>query len=76
MVPLAANGQLAAAAYHRSEHGIYQPFAIVVLATTLTRLTRISLFAEPALFARFGRSGPGSVARSVVGQKWKAGVGV
>jgi RNA polymerase sigma-70 factor, ECF subfamily len=53
MIPLRANGQLAAAAYHR-DNSTYRPFAIVVLATTLTHLTRISLFAEPALFSRFG----------------------
>ena len=40
MIPLLANGQLAAAAYHLGDDG-YRPFAIVVLATTLTHLTRI-----------------------------------
>jgi RNA polymerase sigma-70 factor (ECF subfamily) len=54
MVPLYANGQLAVAAYHLDDSGSYQPFAIVVVATTLTHLTRISLFVEPALFSRFG----------------------
>jgi RNA polymerase sigma-70 factor (ECF subfamily) len=53
MVPLRANGQLAAAAYHRGDDGAYQPFAVVVLATTSTHITRISLFANPALFPRF-----------------------
>jgi RNA polymerase sigma-70 factor (ECF subfamily) len=53
MTPLHANGQLAAAAYLLGEDGMYHPFAIVVLATTSTHLTRISLFAEPALFALF-----------------------
>ena len=54
MIPLHANGQLAVAAYHLGDGDRYHPFAIVVLATTLTHLTRISLFAEPALFSRFG----------------------
>jgi RNA polymerase sigma-70 factor, ECF subfamily len=54
LTALHANGQLAAAAYHLGNDGTYQPFAIVVLATTATHLTRISLFAEPALFDRFG----------------------
>jgi RNA polymerase sigma-70 factor, ECF subfamily len=54
MVPLHANGQLAVAAYHLDDGGRYQPFAIVVVATTLTHFTRISLFAEPTLFGRFG----------------------
>jgi RNA polymerase sigma-70 factor, ECF subfamily len=53
MVPIRANGQLGAAAYHLDEADTYRPFAIVVVATTSTHLTRISLFAEPALFARF-----------------------
>jgi RNA polymerase sigma-70 factor (ECF subfamily) len=53
MVPLHANGQLAAAAYHLGDADTYHPFAIVVVATTATHLTRISLFAEPALFTHF-----------------------
>ncbi len=53
MLPLVANGQLGAAAYHRAPDGAYDPFAVVVLATTSTHLTRISLFSEPALFRRF-----------------------
>jgi RNA polymerase sigma-70 factor (ECF subfamily) len=54
MLPLRANGQLAAAAYHHGAGRTYHAFAIVVLATTRTRLHRISLFGDPALFARFG----------------------
>jgi len=54
MVPLHANGQLAAAAYHRGDGGGYHPFAIVVLTTTRTHLGRIALFAQPPLFSRFG----------------------
>jgi RNA polymerase sigma-70 factor (ECF subfamily) len=54
MIPVHANGQLAAAAYHLDDGRSYHSFAIVVVATTLTHLTRISLFAEPALFSRFG----------------------
>jgi RNA polymerase sigma-70 factor (ECF subfamily) len=50
MVPLHANGQLAAAAYHLGEDEKYHPYAIAVIATTSRHLTRISLFAEPALF--------------------------
>ena len=50
MLPLHANGQLAVAAYHLGDDDTYHPFAIVVLATTLTHLTRISLFVEPTLF--------------------------
>jgi RNA polymerase sigma-70 factor, ECF subfamily len=54
LIPLHANGQLAAAAFHLSEDGTYHSFAIVVIATTSTHLTRISLFAEPELFTHFG----------------------
>ena len=53
MIPLRLNGQLAAAAYRLGDDDAYHPFAIVVLACTRTHLTRISLFAEPALFERF-----------------------
>jgi RNA polymerase sigma-70 factor, ECF subfamily len=48
MTGLHLNGQLGAAAYYRGH-----PFAIVVLATTGTHITRISLFADPTLFGRF-----------------------
>jgi RNA polymerase sigma-70 factor, ECF subfamily len=53
MAELHANGQLAAAAYHRGDDGRYHAFAVIVLATTATHLKRISLFADPALFTRF-----------------------
>jgi RNA polymerase sigma-70 factor (ECF subfamily) len=53
MVPLRANGQLAAAAYHRGDPGAYHPFAVVVLTTTSEHITRISLFCDPSLFPRF-----------------------
>jgi RNA polymerase sigma-70 factor (ECF subfamily) len=54
MLPLRANGQLAAAAYYRGADGAYRAFAIVVLATTRTHLRRITLFGDPELFERFG----------------------
>ena len=54
MVPLEANGQLGAAAYHRGTGRTYLPFAIVVLATTGSHLTRITLFTDRGIFARFG----------------------
>lgn len=65
MLPIHANGQLAVAADHRDHRASYQPFALVVLARTLTHLTRISLLAEPALvpearsfFGTNGLNGP------------------
>jgi RNA polymerase sigma-70 factor (ECF subfamily) len=54
MLPLRANGQLAAASYHRGADGAYHAFAVVVLATSRTHLRRITLFGDPALFGRFG----------------------
>jgi RNA polymerase sigma-70 factor, ECF subfamily len=53
MLSLGANGQLAAAAYHRGDDGAYHPFAVVVLATNAVSLTRISLFADPTPFRCF-----------------------
>jgi RNA polymerase sigma-70 factor (ECF subfamily) len=53
MLSVRANGQLAVAAYHLGAEQVYRPFTIVVLATSLTHLTRISLFTQPALFSRF-----------------------
>jgi RNA polymerase sigma-70 factor, ECF subfamily len=63
MLPLEANGQLAAAAYHRNDDHRYSAFAVVVLATTSTHLTRLSLFADPALFPHFNL--PATVAASI-----------
>jgi RNA polymerase sigma-70 factor (ECF subfamily) len=54
MVPTAANGQPAAAAYLRGTDGSYQAYAIVVLTATTAGITRIVVFADSALFARFG----------------------
>jgi len=53
MLPLRANGQLAAGAYRRDGHGVHRRFAIVVLATTSTQLTRITLCCDPDLFDHF-----------------------
>jgi len=53
-VPLQANGQLAAAAYHRGPDETYHAFAIVVLSTTPGHLSRITLFGDPGLFGHFG----------------------
>ena len=65
MIPLHANGQLAVAAYHHGDGDSYHPFAIVVLATTPTHLTRISLFAEPTLFSRYGLAPTRSAVRGL-----------
>ena len=47
MRPIIANGQPAAAAYHRGE-----PFGIAVLTITATGITRIVIFGDPSLLTR------------------------
>jgi len=54
MLPAAANGQPAAAAYYRGGEGAYQPYGIVVLTVTSTAIARITVFADPRLLTRFG----------------------
>ena len=53
MVPLRACGQPGAGVYHRGQDELYHPFAVGVLATTPTRISRISLFTGGALFPYF-----------------------
>jgi RNA polymerase sigma-70 factor (ECF subfamily) len=54
MVATVANGQPAAAAYHRDGRGRYQAHAITVLTMTTTGIARIDTFLDPALFPKFG----------------------
>jgi RNA polymerase sigma-70 factor (ECF subfamily) len=54
MVPAAANGQPAAAAYLRDGDGRYRAYGIVVLTVTATGIAGIVVFADPGLFAWFG----------------------
>jgi RNA polymerase sigma-70 factor, ECF subfamily len=54
MVPTAANGQPAAAAYQRDADGTYRAYGIVVLDVAAAGIARIVVFGEPALFGRFG----------------------
>ncbi len=54
MIPTAANGQPAAAAYHRDGDGTYRAYGIVVLTVTTIGIARIVVFADPGLFAAFG----------------------
>ncbi len=53
MLPLHVNGQLGAASYRLAGDGRWHPFAIVVLSTSETHLSRITRFGEPSLFALF-----------------------
>jgi RNA polymerase sigma-70 factor (ECF subfamily) len=54
MLATTANGQPAAAAYTRDQHGNYQPYGICVLAVTGAGIRRISSFGDPALVTVFG----------------------
>jgi RNA polymerase sigma-70 factor (ECF subfamily) len=54
MIPTAANGQPAFAAYARDNRGGYHAHGICVLTLTGTRVSRIVSFNDPGLFAVFG----------------------
>jgi RNA polymerase sigma-70 factor, ECF subfamily len=54
MLPTAANGQPAAAAYHRDADGAYRAYGIVVLTLARAAIARITVFADPSLFGAFG----------------------
>ena len=49
-----ANGQPAAVAHRRDQHGNYQPYGICVLTVTAAGIGRISSFGDPGLVAVFG----------------------
>jgi RNA polymerase sigma-70 factor (ECF subfamily) len=53
MLATKANGQPAAAAYHRGQNGSYEAFAIVVLTPAAGGIARITLFDDTLLFGRF-----------------------
>jgi RNA polymerase sigma-70 factor (ECF subfamily) len=59
MLATSANGQPAAAAYTRDQHGNYQPYGICVLTVTGEGIRRISSFGDPGLVTVFG-FGPGT----------------
>jgi RNA polymerase sigma-70 factor (ECF subfamily) len=54
MIPTSANGQPALAAYLRGRDGIYRAHSICVLTTAASRVTRVTSFNDPGLFATFG----------------------
>ena len=54
MLPVAANGQPAAAAYHSAPDGSYRAYAIVVLTATPAGIARLVVFGDPGLFRWFG----------------------
>jgi len=54
MLPTSANGQPAAVEYSRDEHGIYQPYGILVLTVTGDGISRVTSFGDPGLPTVFG----------------------
>jgi RNA polymerase sigma-70 factor, ECF subfamily len=54
MLATSANGQPAAAAYTRDQHGDYQPYGICVLTVTSQGISRVSSFGDPSLVTVFG----------------------
>ncbi len=54
MLPTSANGQPAAAAYTRDQHGSYQPYGICVLTVTRGGIRRVTSFGDPGLVTLFG----------------------
>src|SRR6266566_2618315 len=53
MIPVAANGQPALAAYIRGHDGGYRAHSICVLTFAASRVTRVTSFNDPDLFATF-----------------------
>ena len=54
MIATRANGQPAAAVYHRDTDGALRAHGIVVLAPTATGISRVIEFHDPSLVATFG----------------------
>ena len=54
MIPVAANGQPALAAYIRGHDGRYRAHSICVLTIAASRVARVASFNDPGLFAAFG----------------------
>jgi RNA polymerase sigma-70 factor, ECF subfamily len=54
MLATTANGQPAAAAYTRDQHGNYRPYGICVLTLTGAGIRRITSFGDPELVTVFG----------------------
>jgi len=54
LLATSANGQPAAAAYTRDQHGNYQPYGICVLTVAEAGIRRISSFGDPGLITVFG----------------------
>ncbi|MFB9690529.1 RNA polymerase subunit sigma-70 [Amycolatopsis plumensis] len=57
MTATTANGQPAAAVYHRDTGGVHRAHGIVVLTATATGVSRVVEFHDPALVTTFGFAG-------------------
>jgi RNA polymerase sigma-70 factor (ECF subfamily) len=53
MTPALANGQPAAATYHRGGDGSHHALGVAVLTVTAAGIARITVFAGPGLLAGF-----------------------
>jgi RNA polymerase sigma-70 factor, ECF subfamily len=53
MIPIAANGQPALAAYRRTPDGTYHANGIELLTASASRITRVTAFLDPTLFPAF-----------------------
>ncbi len=64
MIPVAANGQPALAAYLRDHDGVYRAHSICVLTIAASRVARVTSFNDPGLFTTFGlpRAAPAAAA--------------
>ena len=67
MIPVAANGQPALAAYLRGHDGEYRAHSIGVLTIAASRITRVTSFPDPELFAVFGLPRTAHAAAAVSG---------
>jgi RNA polymerase sigma-70 factor (ECF subfamily) len=54
MTPTLANGQTAAATYHRAGDGTYHALGLAILTVTPAGIARITVFGDPSLVARSG----------------------
>jgi RNA polymerase sigma-70 factor (ECF subfamily) len=54
LIPTAANGQPAFAAYWRGDDGVLRAHAVHVLTVSATGIARMVVFLDPTLFATFG----------------------
>ncbi|ORB90324.1 hypothetical protein [Mycobacterium persicum] len=54
MVPTAANGQPAAAEYHRADDNLMRAHSVHILTLGATGIAAMTVFLDPSLFSSFG----------------------